>query len=136
MGQSREFVTSAGKTITISGGDYGWWINRKVEAEAIITDIKGLTSVTREPNYLQRAGSYGDNDFGNTYIEINLTTQHLYAYLDGEKIVDCEIISGDPSLKAETPTGVFNMRFMFTNYNYVRGSFTKTLKYEKDNRLK
>lgn len=129
MGQSREFVTSTGKTITVSGGDFGWWINRKAEAEAIINDIKGLASVTREPNYLQRAGSFGDNDFGDTYIEVNLTTQHLYAYLEGEKIVDCDIISGDPGLKAETPTGVFNMRFMFPNYNFVRGSFTKTLKY-------
>ena len=129
MGQTREFVTSTGKTITVSGGDFGWWINRKAEAEAIINDIKGLAPVTREPNYLQRAGSFGDNDFGDTYIEINLTTQHLYAYLEGEKIVDCDIISGDPNLKAETPTGVFNMRFMFTNYNFVRGSFAKTLKY-------
>lgn len=129
MGQSREFLTSTGKTITVSGGDFGWWINRKAEAEAIINDIKGLASVTREPNYLQRAGSFGDNDFGDTYIEVNLTTQHLYAYLEGEKIVDCDIISGDPGLKAETPTGVFNMRFMFPNYNFVRGSFTKTLKY-------
>lgn len=129
MGQSREFVTSSGKTITVSGGDFGWWINRKAEAEAIINDIKGLAPVTREPNYLQRAGAFGDNDFGNTYIEINLTTQHLYAYKDGNKIVDCDIISGDPSLKSETPTGVFNMRFMFTKYNFVRGSFKKTLKY-------
>ena len=129
MGQTREFVTSTGKTINISGGDFGWWINRTAEAEAIINDIKGLTPVTREPNYLQRAGAYGDNDFGNTYIEINLTTQHLYAYLEGEKIVDCDIISGDPNLKSETPTGVFNMRFMFTDYNFVRGDFTKTLKY-------
>ena len=129
MGQTREFVTSTGKTINISGGDFGWWINRTAEAEAIINDIKGLATVTREPNYLQRAGAFGDNDFGNTYIEINLTTQHLYAYLEGEKIVDCDIISGDPNLKSETPTGVFNMRFMFTNYNFVRGDFTKTLKY-------
>ena len=129
MGQTREFTTTSGKTININGGDYGWWINRKAEAEAIINDIKGLAPVTREPNYLQRAGGFGANDFGNTYIEINLTTQHLYAYLEGEKIVDCDIISGDPGLKSETPTGIFNMRFMFTNYDYVRGSFSKKLKY-------
>ena len=129
MGQSREFTTSNGKTITVSGGDFGWWINRKAEAEAIVNDIKGLTSVTREPNYLQRAGAFDENDFGNTYIEIDLSTQHLYAYKEGEKIVDCDIISGDPSLKAETPTGVFNMRFMFTNYDYIRGNFKKNIKY-------
>lgn len=129
MGQSRNFTTSSGKEITVSGGDFGWWINRNAEADAIINDIKNLNSVVREPAYLQRAGGFGETDFGNTYIEINLSTQHLYAYKDGNKIVDCDIISGDPNLKKETPTGVFNMRFMFTNYDYVRGSFKKTLKY-------
>lgn len=129
MGQTRVFTTSTGSEITVNGGDFGWWINRKAEAEAIINDIKSLNSATREANYLQRAGAYGDVDFGNTYIEVNLTTQRLYAYKDGNKIVDTDIISGDPSINKETPTGVFNMRFMFTNYNYVRGSFQKTLKY-------
>ena len=78
---------------------------------------------------MQRAGAFGENDFGNTYIEINLTDQHLYAYKDGNKIVDCDIISGDPVNGLETPTGVFNMRFMFTNYNFVRKDFSKKLKY-------
>ena len=129
MGQTREFLNSYGQTIKVSGGDFGWWINRKAEAEAIISDIKSLNSVTREPNFLQRAGAFGENDFGNTYLEINLSDQHLYAYKDGNKIVDCDIISGDPVNGLETPTGVFNMRFMFTNYNFVRGSFSKQLKY-------
>ena len=129
MGQSRVFTTSTGSEITVSGGDFGWWINRNAEAEAIINDIKTLNSATREPNYLQRAGAYGDVDFGDTYVEINLTTQRLFAYKDGNKIVEADIISGDPRNGKETPTGVFNMRFMFTNYNFVRGSFQKTLKY-------
>ena len=43
--------------------------------------------------------------------------------------MEADIISGDPRNGKETPTGVFNMRFMFTNYNFVRGSFQKTLKY-------
>ena len=38
-------------------------------------------------------------------------------------------MSGDPVNGKETPTGIFNMRFMFTDYNFVRGSFQKKLKY-------
>lgn len=129
MGQTRPFTTSYGETINVSGGDYGWWINRTAEAEAIISDIQNLNSAVREANYLQVAGSHGEVDFGDTYIEINLYDQHLYAYKDGEKIVDCDIVSGDPINGKATPTGIFNMRFMFTNYNFVRGSFQKTLKY-------
>lgn len=129
MGQNRPFTTSFGQTINVNGGDYGWWINRTAEAEAIISDIQSLNSCTRDANYLQTAGAFGEVDFGDTYIEINLYDQHLYAYKDGERIVDCKIVSGDPVNGKETPTGIFNMRFMFTDYNFVRGSFQKKLKY-------
>lgn len=129
MGQSRQFTTSEGESINVRGGDYGWWINRNAEADAIINDIITLNSCTREANFQQRAAAYGENDIGTTYIEVNLTKQHLYAYKDGEKIVDCDIVSGDPVNGKETPTGLYNMRFMFTDYNFVRGNFSKTLKY-------
>ena len=129
MGQTREFKTSSGDTIRINGGDYGWWINRKAEAEAIISDIESLNSCSREANYLQTAAAHGETDIGDTYIEINLRNQHLYAYKEGLLLVECPIVSGDPKNGKKTPTGIFNMRFMFTDYNFVRGSFKKTLKY-------
>ena len=129
MGQTREFQTSFGETIRVNGGDYGWWLNRTAEAEAIIRDIENLNSCTREANYLQVAGAHGDSDIGTTYIEVDLYAQHLYAYKEGELIVDCPIVSGDPINGKKTPTGLYNMRFMFTNYDFVRGSFKKTLKY-------
>lgn len=129
MGQTREFETSFGTTIRVNGGDYGWWINRTAEAEAIIKDIESLTSCSREANYLQTAAAHGETDIGETYIEIDLYKQHLYAYKDGTLIVNCPIVSGDPNNGKKTPTGIFNMRFMFTDYKFVRGSFKKTLKY-------
>ncbi len=129
MGQTRQFTTSYGETIRVSGGDYGWWLNRRGEAAAIIEDIKNLNSCTREATYLQVADHHGDVDFGDTYIEINLYDQHLYAYKDGEKIVDCYIVSGDPVNGKATPTGLYNMRFMFTDYTFTRGDFTKKLAY-------
>ncbi len=129
MGQTREFTTSFGETIRVNGGDYGWWINRTAEAEAIISDIENLNSCTREANYLQVAGAYGESDIGTTYIEVDLYAQHLYAYKEGELIVDCPMVSGDPVNGKRTPTGLYNMRFMFTNYDFVRGSFKKKLKY-------
>ena len=64
MGQTRLFETSFGETIKVNGGDYGWWINRTAEAEAIISDITNKNSCTREANYLQKAATYGDIDIG------------------------------------------------------------------------
>ncbi len=127
MGQSRVFTNSYGNEINISGGDYGWWISEGTEAEAIINDIKGGTDVERELNYLQTAASHGDNDLGDTYIEINLMTQHLFCYKEGSLITECDIISGSNS--NPTPTGIYRMRFMFTNYTFNRAYFNRTVPY-------
>jgi lipoprotein-anchoring transpeptidase ErfK/SrfK len=44
-------------------------------------------------------------DLGNAYIEVNLTTQHLNVWQDGEIIFDVAISSGRPDW--ETPAGTF-----------------------------
>lgn len=131
MGQTRTFKNSYGNEIKISGGDYGWWISEGKEAEEIVENIKSGENVTRELNYLQTATTHGteenDSDIGDTYIEINLLKQHLFCYKEGELITECDIISG--SNENPTPTGIYRMRFMFTNYTFKRSYFNKTVAY-------
>lgn len=131
MGQTRTFKNSYGNEIKISGGDYGWWVSEGKEAEAIVENIKSGENITRELNYLQTAATHGteenDSDIGDTYIEINLLKQHLFCYKEGELITECDIISG--SNDNPTPTGIYRMRFMFTNYTFSRAYFNKTVAY-------
>ena len=49
-----------------------------------------------------RANSYGVNDLGNTYIEVDLTEQYMWYYQDGNVIFESDIVSGlasDPKRK-------------------------------------
>ena len=49
-----------------------------------------------------RANSYGVNDLGNTYIEVDLTEQYMWYYQDGNVIFESDIVSGlasDPERK-------------------------------------
>ena len=82
---SRTFVNAEGKEITVSGGDYGWWLDGATECASIIADIKSLNSTTREPAFRQRADVFADVDFKDDYIEVNLSKQKLYAIKDGKK---------------------------------------------------
>ena len=75
---NRTLDTSYGQTVTIYGGNYGWWVDNAAEKEMILEDLKAGKDVTREPVYSQTANSHGENDYGNTYVEINLTAQHLF----------------------------------------------------------
>ena len=79
-GKTRSFHTSSGKTINISGGDYGWQININKEAQSLSNAIKSGETMTKEPVYMQTAVSHGSNDLGNTYVEVDLTKQHLWFY--------------------------------------------------------
>lgn len=106
---TRSFVTTNGDIIKIGGGDYGWVIDKKGEAARIIEDIEKGESVTREPEYEQRAFVEGADDIGNTYIEIDYTNQHLWYYKDGSILMDSDLVSGNLNNGNGSPDGVFKI---------------------------
>ncbi len=108
-GKPREFHTAKGDTVTIGGGDYGWVVNKDGETEQIIADLNGGVPVSREPVYEQTALYRGEDDIGDTYIEIDYTNQHLYYFKDGELQADTDIVSGNISKNNGSPDGVFKI---------------------------
>lgn len=111
VGASRIFKTSTGKTIEVTGGLYGWQINQEEEREALIENIKTGKIIEREPIYSQRAQCRGENDIGNTYVEINITRQHLWFYKDGELIAAGPIVTGNPNRGHGTVTGTYMLNY-------------------------
>ena len=107
---SRQFRTSYGQTITVTGGDYGWWMNRPDTTEELIEAIEAGEDKEMTPVYYQTAASYSDNDYGDTYVEINMTAQHLFLYKDGQKILETDFVSGAP-FHTETPNGVYGITY-------------------------
>ncbi len=110
-GKSKQLATSYGTTITMSNCHYGWKIDAETEAAAIVDDIKGGEKVTRDLNYQYTAASHTGNDYGNSYVEINLTAQHLYLYKNGSLVIDSDFVSGNPSKGNATHTGVFGVTY-------------------------
>ena len=59
-----------------------------------------------------RANSYGYNDIGSTYIEVDLSSQHMYYYQNGSIIFDSDIVSGDIRYDDRaTPPGIFTLYY-------------------------
>lgn len=114
-GATRNFKTSIGTTVNVSGGDYGWLINYSEETEALINAIKDGKKEERQPIYAQTAVAYGANDFGNTYVEINLTTQHIWFYNDGVLITEGPMVSGNADSKHATPPGIYSLTYKEKN---------------------
>lgn len=112
LGSSRPFTTTSGRSINVAGGNYGWQIDQYAEAVQLLEEIRSGQTVTREPNYVSTALQAGPNDIGSTYIEVDLTSQHMYYYREGMLIFESEIVSGDPSRPDRaTPTGVCHLYY-------------------------
>lgn len=111
VGITREFKSSTGKVVKVIGGLYGWKINQVDETKAIMLNIRKGESITKEPIYLQKAASRDGNEIGNTYIEINITRQHLWFYKDGKLITQGPVVTGNPSRGNATVTGAFMLNY-------------------------
>ena len=55
--QPKTLKTAYGDSVTITGGNYGWRINRKAEAAALSEIIRSGKGQEREPDYSQTAAS-------------------------------------------------------------------------------
>ena len=112
VGTERQFQTTSGRTVSVSGSAYGWKIDQDGEVAQLTQEIQSGAQTTREPVYSMRANSYGVNDLGNTYIEVDLTEQYMWYYQDGNVIFESDIVSGlasDPERK--TPPGIFTLYY-------------------------
>ncbi len=110
-GKSKSLESSYGTEVTVSGGDYGWIIDQEQEVAALSGHIQNGESLTKEPAYAQTANSRGGNDYGDTYVEVNLTAQHLFYYKNGALVVESDFVSGNEAKGWSTPAGAFGLYY-------------------------
>ena len=111
----KNLKTSYGSTVTITGGSYGWKIDQAKESEKISEEIKTGSEIEREPEYARKAASHTEPDYGNTYVEINLTAQHLYYYKNGSLVIESDFVSGNLSRGFGTPGGAYALAYKQRN---------------------
>ena len=112
VGTEREFQATSGRTVYVSSSVYGWKIDQAAETAQLSQEIQSGTQTTREPVYSQTANAYGVNDLGNTYIEVDLSEQHMYYYQDGVNIFESDFVSGNMRYAdRQTHAGIFTLYY-------------------------
>ena len=107
----RKAMTSYGKEVTLTRSDYGWKVDKEKEKKAILKALKKHTKETREPKYSNKAASHGKYEYGDTYVEINLTAQHLFVYKNGSKVYETDFVSGNESKDCGTRPGLYFIKY-------------------------
>ncbi len=128
MGMTRTFRTAHGTDVQVKGGDYGCSINTKNlsrEINSAIFSKKPLdTAVKLTKNVLSGTGA----EIGKTYIEVDLTNQYLYMFVDGKKVKECPVVTGLPGAKA-TPQGTYMLKNKLMDVPLVGDNYVTPVKY-------
>lgn len=106
-GKPRKFTTTDGGEITLEKGNYGTELDKKAEVKWLTEALAERKSETHTPSYLREAYARGENDIGDTYIEINMTKQKLWFYQAGKVEIETPIVTGNMMRRRATPEGVY-----------------------------
>lgn len=118
-GVPREFMTSSGNPITFQSVYYGWKIDKEAETAQLLQDVESDADINREPIYQYRGASRGDRDYGDTYVEVNLSAQHMYCYKDGELALDASCVTGNVGKGTITHVGLYSIYSKETDRDLV-----------------
>ena len=80
VGTTRSITTPGGKTVDVSGGTYA-----------------------------QTAATHDAQDWGTTYLEVDIPAQHMWYVVNGAVQLETDVVTGLPTPERETPTGVYSI---------------------------
>ena len=113
--KTRSFKSTQRGTVELACSSYGWVIDQDAEAAQTISDINNHLQTTREPQW-SRHDSEKDPQFGGTYIEVDITNQHVYYYADYKLVMDSPCVTGlSTDSSRATPKGIFSVLDRETN---------------------
>lgn len=111
LGKSYDFKCADGTVRNLKRLGFGWAIDVEEETKKLASDIEEGFVGEREPVYSSRGCVSDANDIGNSYVEVNMSAQHLYLWKDGAIILESDVVTGDMATGCATPMGIFSVKY-------------------------
>ena len=104
-----------GEVVTIKNQMPGYIVDREAEASKIKeTFLKG-ENVKRAPIYSETGKGRGQDVVGKTYIEVDMSAQKLYYYVDGKLSMESDVVTGNLARGNGTPAKLCYVYFKQRN---------------------
>lgn len=114
--------------------DYGWDLDEAALASQLLPVVAEVAysiyvdeivhysnpEHTVEAAWTQTAESHGERDTGDSWVEVDLTSQHVYCVIDGELKVETDCVTGLASNAGRrTPEGFYKVSYKTTERDLV-----------------
>ena len=130
--RERLFVNHNGETITVGTGadTYGYRMDVDGTVELLAETIAAKESTTINPVWTNEGttGTIPGSDIGDTYIEVSIDEQHLWAFYNGILVLDTDVVTGNLNGHA-TPRGVFRILYKTRNATLVGTGYSSFVNY-------
>lgn len=115
LGKDRQFQTTNRGVITRNSNLYGWQIDQEEEIAQLTQELNSGAVTSREPVYSSREVSAENNGIGYTYVEMDLSQQHLWVYENGNLWGETDIVSGKMTEQRHTPECISTIYYKETD---------------------
>lgn len=106
----REFTTTDKRIVNVTG-PYGYRMAKEDETTKLCEDLLTGQTIDRKPVYTREGVTRENHDYGGTYVEIDLTNQKVYLYVNGSLIKSSSCVTGNVSKGHTTPPGIYPMTY-------------------------
>ena len=108
----RTFTTSFDdKKVKVYGSAFGYKMNQEETEQALLKALKAGKSAKIDVVFDEKGITLkGENDIGDTYIEVNLSEQRVIGYKNGKKIAEGDCVSGKEAAGNGTCIGLYKIQ--------------------------
>lgn len=112
-------TTPTGKQANVAVAGYGRQVGSQEDCNQLISEIKEGKTVTRSPIISRQATPEGQFAWGTTYVEVDITEQHMWYVVNGQVAFETDVVTGKKG-KNDTPTGTYTILEKIKG-KYLRG---------------
>ena len=114
-GRNKRFQTTDGREVELNTQACGWQTDVEAEAEVLIKAVKSGEAIEKEPVHIYTEPAPWQVEIADSYVEMDLSAQHLYVYVEGAMVLESDFVSGNAARGWSTPAGVFGLTYKTRN---------------------